>query len=90
MADRVLASSRIEDQQNFMRSAGDYFVHYPPDLSQFVHQIALRLQSASGIDNANLGAIGFGFFDRLVGDAGRVATLFTRYDFTAQSLRPNR
>ena len=58
LADRILAVGRVNDQQNFVRRAGDEPLDNIADLLKLAHQVGLSVKPARGVDDQDVDIAG--------------------------------
>ena len=88
LADAVLTAGGVEHQQDFVRRFRNFFGDHAMNLGQFAHQILLRLQSAGGVDDADVGLLLHRGGDGPMRDAGRIAAGGAGDDFRAEPACP--
>ena len=69
-------------------ASGICFCDHPADLGQLLHQVALGVEAAGGVDDDDVGAAGAGGVDRVVGDRAGVGALFAADQLGAGALGP--
>lgn len=72
-----------------MRSIGNLFRDDPFEFLQFLHQIALGLQSARGVEDADIVRFRDGFLASSKDDGAGIRTVFPLDDVATDSFRPN-
>src|SRR3954462_312240 len=82
LSESVLPVRRINDQQYFVRRAGQRFFGCLRDLFHFRHQVRLRVKTTCGISQYDVHTERFCALDRVENDAAGVGSVFTAHHFT--------
>ena len=89
LTNAVLPGGGVKHQQHLMRRGRNLFAYRVLNLRQLCHQIALRLESACRIDNADIGLLFDGLLDSTVRDRSGMGALLPGDDVDSKSLRPD-
>ena len=90
LVERVLPRRRVEHEHHVVRRGRVDPPEHAADLGELVHQLALVLEPAGGVDDQHVGADLGRLLDRVPDDPGRVAALGAGDDRHADALGPGR
>ena len=68
---------------------GILFLQHPHDLGELVHQVALGVQTTSGVGHHELDILRRCLFDAVEDDRARVCAVCTTHDLDVAALRPS-
>ncbi len=85
----VLAGGRISTSQRVMRRRGFELLQHLDDLGELGHQVCLVLQAPGRVDQQQIGALGPGLRERIIGEARRIGALLARDHRCAGALAPD-
>src|SRR6187431_976733 len=86
LSESVLPVRRINDQQYFVRRAGQRFFSGLGDLFHFRHQVRLRVQATCGIRKYDIDSQCLRTLDSIEYDAARVRAVLAAHDLAADSI----
>ena len=85
----ILSRGGVQYQQHRVRSRCVLFAQHADDLGQFLHQCGLVVQAARGVDQQDVGALGFRLRQRIERETGGVSVLPARDHRGSSALAPN-
>jgi hypothetical protein len=72
LGEAVLPGRRVEHHQRFVRRAGGLPLDHALELGQLIHEVALGVQSAGGVDDQHVGAARHGGLERIEDHRGGI------------------
>ncbi len=90
LADCVLAVGGVDDEQDFVRRAGDQSLDDVADLFQLAHQVGLGMEPAGGVDDQDVDMAGQCPLAGVMSHAGRIGPRRPLDDLAAGTAGPDR